>query len=131
MSCNSYVLAMTSICDREEGFKRLSNALIKIDETLKSNTNTKKQIKLSIPQKIHSVTNAKKLTGTVANLEISVGKISLEYVFAYPPGIPILVPGEVIDKQTISVIDNLKNAKVNIIFSKSANTNEIFISNNS
>ena len=131
MSCNSYVLAMTSICDREEGFKRLSNALIKIDETLKSNTNTKKQIKLSIPQKIHSVTNAKKLTGTVTKLENSVGKISLEYVFAYPPGIPILVPGEVIDKETISVIDNLKNAKVNIIFSKSANTNEIFISNNS
>ena len=69
MSCNSYVLAMTSICDREEGFKKLSNALIKIDETLKSNTNTKKQIKLSIPQKIHSVTNTKKLTGTVTKLE--------------------------------------------------------------
>lgn len=129
MSCNSYVLAMTSICDRVEGFKKLSDALIKIDKSLKSNTNTKNQIKLSIPKKINSVSNAKKLNGTFAKLENSVGKISLEYVFAYPPGIPILVPGEVIDEQIISVIKHLKNAKVNIIFSKSENTDEIFISN--
>ena len=130
MSCDSYVLAMTSICDREEGFKRLSNALVKIDKTLESNKNTKNQIKLSIPRKIYSVTNAKQLNGTTTKLENSVTKISLEYVFAYPPGIPILVPGEVIDEQTINIINNLKNAKVNIIFSKSENTDEIFVSNN-
>ena len=33
--------------------------------------------------------------------EEAVGRISGEYVMLYPPGIPILVPGEIILKETV------------------------------
>ncbi len=129
MACNSYILAMTSICDREEGFKRLLNALFEIDNTLIKNNRISKDVSLTIPNKMFSVTEAKKLQGKYISIDKSEGKTSLEYVFAYPPGIPILVPGEVIDKQIISIINNLKKAQINLIFSKSENTDEIFVSN--
>ena len=43
-------------------------------------------------------------------LEASEGLIAAEYVYFYPPGIPLLVPGEVIEE---SVIHQIKSAKQN------------------
>lgn len=37
----------------------------------------------------------------------SVNKISAEYVWAYPPGIPLIVPGEVISNDFIRQTDSL------------------------
>ena len=39
---------------------------------------------------------------------VSSGRISAEYVYLYPPGIPVIVPGEMIDK---NVIDYLLDCK--------------------
>ncbi|MGL5578496.1 MAG: aminotransferase class I/II-fold pyridoxal phosphate-dependent enzyme, partial [Fusobacteriaceae bacterium] len=46
--------------------------------------------------------------------EESEGKISGELVMAYPPGIPIIVPGERITRETIEYIHDLKDAKLHI-----------------
>ena len=40
------------------------------------------------------------------NLNDCKGKISAEYIWAYPPGIPIIVPGETVDKQIINYLTN-------------------------
>jgi arginine/lysine/ornithine decarboxylase len=37
-------------------------------------------------------------------LKESVGSICAEFVFAYPPGIPVLVPGEVISPEICSLL---------------------------
>ena len=39
-------------------------------------------------------------------LEDAIGKVSGEYIYLYPPGIPILVPGETITRE---MIVNIKN----------------------
>ena len=39
----------------------------------------------------------------------SVGKVSLEYAYAYPPGIPILVPGEIISKEVVHLLKAYEN----------------------
>ncbi|MGL5918793.1 MAG: aminotransferase class I/II-fold pyridoxal phosphate-dependent enzyme, partial [Cetobacterium sp.] len=41
----------------------------------------------------------------------SEGKICAEMIMAYPPGIPVITPGERITKETIAYIQNLKAAK--------------------
>lgn len=41
----------------------------------------------------------------IINLHDSIGEISGETVMAYPPGIPLIVPGEVINKDCIDLID--------------------------
>ncbi len=41
----------------------------------------------------------------IINLKDSSGEISAETVMAYPPGIPLIIPGEVFDKKIIDMID--------------------------
>ncbi|MFA9557304.1 aminotransferase class I/II-fold pyridoxal phosphate-dependent enzyme [Evansella sp. AB-rgal1] len=45
-------------------------------------------------------------------LEDSAGRISAEFVMVYPPGIPILIPGEVIDEENLHYI--AKNIEVGL-----------------
>ena len=58
--------------------------------------------------------NAKKLTVPLENAE---GRVSGEYIYAYPPGIPMIVPGEVFDKDTVSIIQSYIKGKVNVLTS--------------
>ena len=42
-------------------------------------------------------------------LQSSVGKISAEYIYLYPPGVPMIVPGEKISDHLIEVIGKCRN----------------------
>jgi len=43
-----------------------------------------------------------------------VDKISGEYVYLYPPDIPLIVPGEVITKEFIETIERYKSLGMNV-----------------
>lgn len=43
-------------------------------------------------------------------LTASLGKINTEFVISYPPGIPILIPGERITQQHMDFILNQRNS---------------------
>ena len=49
--------------------------------------------------------------GEFCPLDEACGRISKEYVWAYPPGIPILAPGDVIDEGVIKYLKSKKNLK--------------------
>ena len=118
MSSLNYIIAMTSICDKDSTFVRLLNALIDIDKTLtESDIDKSCLLPMSIPKKKtnpSNVENAKKLTVPLENAE---GRVSGEYIYAYPPGIPMIVPGEVFDKDTVSIIQSYIKGKVNVLTS--------------
>ena len=44
------------------------------------------------------------------------GRICAQYIYAYPPGIPIIVPGEIMSREIIDLITHYINSNVNIIF---------------
>ena len=48
-------------------------------------------------------------------LEQAAGEISAEYVFLYPPGIPVIVPGERISGDAIKKILKYREQKMNLI----------------
>jgi len=113
MKSKDYVIAMTSIFDTDEGFDRLSEALyksdkresffkldnkIKFDYTLRSGVLPERKL---LPSEAVSL-SAK--YGRKVELEDSKGLISADYVYFYPPGIPLLVPGEVIGEDIINQI---------------------------
>ena len=119
MKSKDYVIAMTSIFDTDEGFDRLSEALyksdkresffkldnkIKFDYTLRSGTLPERKL---LPSEAVSL-SAK--YGRKVELEDSKGLISADYVYFYPPGIPLLVPGEVIEED---IINQIKAARQN------------------
>ena len=48
-------------------------------------------------------------TGRTA-LQNTVGKVSAEFIYLYPPGIPIIAPGEVFTREIVEMIEAYKKA---------------------
>lgn len=108
MIAADYALALTSICDTDEGFERLLNALIEIDSEYGSDTPkppTPPLVRLTMTKM--TVSAAKDMPDECVRFSESAGRISREIVFAYPPGIPLIVPGEEITPQIIANIEDL------------------------
>ncbi|HIT90232.1 MAG TPA: aminotransferase class I/II-fold pyridoxal phosphate-dependent enzyme [Candidatus Merdenecus merdavium] len=116
------VLGMTSLMDTEEGYRRLYQGMKEIDEMLKEKDDHKKeesfeQIFLSgvkgqvADMKIGDADEAKKMK---VHLEKSEGYISGEFIYLYPPGIPILAPGEKITEEIIELVAQYRSMGANI-----------------
>ena len=109
MASREYVLAMTSVCDTEEGFRRLKEALFQIDESLERKEIDNTSMELPRLQRVYTSAEAENLSEEKSNVEIFLPKecqerISLEYAYVYPPGIPLIVPGERISKKAVELL---------------------------
>ncbi len=103
------VLAIISLGDTEESLQALIDALK--DLSIKHRKN--QQIKLTKgilqnPDVIISPRDAYYSEKRVVQLEEAEGEISGESIMAYPPGIPVVTPGERISKEMIEYIEVLK-----------------------
>lgn len=115
MAYTNYIIAMTSVCDTKKGFDRLKNALSSIDIKCNLiNKNTTADNCCMLPEKRFNPSESYKYKSCNLPLNLSMGRVSLEYVWAYPPGIPIIVPGEVICNNVIDQIYFLKQNNVEI-----------------
>ena len=117
MSSINYALAMTSICDSKENFKRLLDALIDIDSKLEKKYKKKEKldITLQLPKKELSILETIKNTNSeFKTYKETEGRISKEYIWVYPPGIPLITPGEVISKELIKRIEEFRKANIEI-----------------
>lgn len=101
MDTDSYVLALTSAGDREEGFNRLVHAARILDQELTAKEQENKISSLPVLEKKMSPGAAMDLKMEKLPLEESVGRISGEFAYLYPPGIPLVVPGECISLQLV------------------------------
>lgn len=113
MAAGNYALALCSLMDTNEGFKRFSRALIEIDiqcESISKNEDGKIP-DVSIYQNLLAVKQiheALESETEAVPLESASGKVSGAFVNLYPPGIPLLVPGEQINDK---LVDDIKRAK--------------------
>lgn len=106
MAMPSYALAMTSVADTDEGFARLLSALTKISATL--SPEEKKRILLPPTPKVkRPLTEKRPFSCEILPLWHSAGRTSADYVYAYPPGCPIVAPGEEITAEILEYIDDL------------------------
>lgn len=107
MSGADYVTAITTMMDSEEGFKRLEQAFLETDEQLEFGTGRSRQGEwepAAYPESVLTLREAVSRPRRRVKLEESAGSVSAEYVYLYPPGIPILVPGEVLTPEIIGQI---------------------------
>lgn len=108
MVSGQYVLALCSVMDQKEGFDRLAEALIEIDNSdvflnttdviWKKNTIYRKQ------NQFLPIYKAEDMEKREVSFEDAIGKVSGEYIYLYPPGIPVIVPGEEITEELIQDI---------------------------
>lgn len=119
MEAMDYVLALTSVCDREEGFERLVAAMKEIDASLDGKQFYLRRKAISSDnikpmEQVMSITRAMEGTRYRYALFMSKEKISGEFVYLYPPGIPLLVPGEWITSQCVETIFACRDAGFSI-----------------
>lgn len=112
MASLNYVILMTSVGDTPEGFDRLTDALLTIDEGLEPRRVTLLK-KPPVPSGIQIIAFPEKTAKTP--LSACEGKTAGEFVYAYPPDIPLLVPGEVITGQALQYLRSLLDSDVNIV----------------
>ena len=129
MTAPEYVIAMTSLMDTEEGFERLGTALWEIDGALrrrmepeqqKEKGKLKEKERCETPEGLESkllhpirrmlICEAMDADTERTALQDTVGKVSAEFVYLYPPGIPIIAPGEVFTDAIVEKIVAYKAA---------------------
>lgn len=106
MASTDYAVAMTSLADTDEGFDRLFEALASIDKGLFKTHKPAKPLPLvaEIKKPLSVALNQKKVKTPLTD---AIGKISGEFVYAYPPGSPVIAPGEIISAKTVEFLNNL------------------------
>ncbi len=101
MAQERYVLAMGGLGDTADGWRRLTQALMEVDGELAF---ADKPAMAPLPQAEAAMLphEALELPSVDAALDCSQGAVSAEYVVAYPPGVPLLVPGEVVTQAVLA-----------------------------
>lgn len=128
MASRDYVIAMTSICDTDMGFKRLGDALLELDQVISKRPHQVEEPNIEDP--IHTYMAMTSYEASISKTELvsfekSEGKITKEYIYLYPPGIPILIPGEIITLQHIRKLLEYKKHGLSIQGLDDHNMNKI------
>ncbi|MFQ9977181.1 aminotransferase class I/II-fold pyridoxal phosphate-dependent enzyme [Clostridium cadaveris] len=104
------VLAVGSFGDTKDAMDKLINALKEISDEFLGKSDSKPDF-LDIP----NIPELKLIPRAAFNsdkislpLKESINHISSEFLMAYPPGIPVLCPGEIITKEIIDYVEDLK-----------------------
>ncbi len=113
MDAPEYVTAIMTVSDTQEGFDRLTRALLEVDRELTETPKTMRKIKQqghrwiktlrSLPKnkEVMTIEAAANSEAHAVWLRESAGCVSAEFVYLYPPGIPLLVPGEQITQELL------------------------------
>ncbi len=126
MVCSDYVLLISTVCDTDEGFARLINALQIIDSKCSVKELNACRYSITMPKIAVKPCECSGKDGEFCLLEHSVDKISLEYVWAYPPGIPIIAKGEIITQDIANIIIAQIASGINVCSTKGKIPKEIY-----
>lgn len=136
MVSGDYVLAMTSVMDTEEGFSRLSGALHELDLSDRETCVPKAASSKGLTERIYrpnrremEICQAWELPKKEVSFEEAIGRMAADFIYLYPPGIPMIVPGEIIgedfadrirecreQKLTVEGSENLSSGRINVVY---------------
>lgn len=107
-----YALALSSVCNDYEDFLKLRDAIKgieKMDEGM-----YKRHISIETPKRIAKIREAYFGEHAFVDLENSVGRISGDFIYAYPPGTPIIVPGELFTEDVVETVKECLNIGLDV-----------------
>ena len=130
MACDTYVTAIATPWDTAEGLDRLADALLDIDQRLEKDgvmsvcATDEHDAEKSGDRKVNEpypilpralpLHKAAEAPTCKCLLSEAVGRIAGTYVNLYPPGIPLIIPGEVITEEVIKLIYMYGQQKLNV-----------------
>lgn len=117
MALDHYVVAMTGLGTDDSMPTRLASALLALDRQYgpcQEDAPPPAQ-RHALPPRRCSVEEAAMAQGGLSFLYDAMGKVSGEYLWAYPPGIPLVTPGEEITVDLVETVEQLYQAGVRLI----------------
>ena len=104
MAAPAYTVAMTGIGDTPENLIALADALAEIDQSCGGAEPLPPLPSFSLPERALGAAEALARPRTPVPLAEAAGLVCGDYAMAYPPGIPLLVPGERISPEALRLI---------------------------
>ncbi|MBS7531810.1 aminotransferase class V-fold PLP-dependent enzyme [Hazenella sp. IB182353] len=105
MADHCHVLFAFGLGTQENALTQLIDTLIDLDREVVNFTHTRLDIKVPLPDKEHGhVVKLQRGSQELLPLDEAEGRVAAELIVPYPPGVPVLVPGE---KYTQSLIQYL------------------------
>lgn len=116
MEAENYVTAILTVCDTDEGFERLERALLEIDGqgAFGGGRDGGRSVLLSPNEEVLTIGQAENRRKIKTTLAGSRGCISGEFAYLYPPGIPLLVPGERIPEELSEKLEYYRSIGLNL-----------------
>lgn len=99
MSDYYYGLILTSLMNDEEDYEKLITAIEEIAATEPYEEINSVSIKMPTPQVEMNISSAYYSKKELVDLQAAIGRISAASIIPYPPGIPLIVPGEMITRE--------------------------------
>ena len=126
MSGLRHFIAMSSPADVQEGFDRLLHAVSGLNTHQADNLPAENLLAenplVAVSPKAAFQSKAKRVS-----FKDAVGQIVTDFVIPYPPGIPLLAPGEIFTKDIFEKIKTCVNSNINIIGGTHLRSGEINI----
>jgi lysine decarboxylase len=110
-----YALILTSLMNEKEDFEKLINAVEDMTKKSSYEEVTPVSIEMPTPKIILPIHEAFYGNKKVLDLKEGIGKISASYVIPYPPGIPLICPGEEITEELCEHIWFLMDKGIEIV----------------
>ena len=132
MAGDKYALAIISGWDTDEGINRLISAVLEIDARLARESDNKfndnklnmtletdendtcSRVEYALPQVAVSLGEAWDSDTEIVCLVNAEGRVSAEFINLYPPGIPLIAPGEVFSGKIIHEIRHYLDQGMNV-----------------
>lgn len=112
MSARDYIIAMTSVLDvlpapdGQTPLERFVSALTELDGSVELQEGVTCQNARCTPERVCSAGEALSAwNGTSCTLDRAAGHVAACYLWAYPPGVPLIIPGERFDTDVVACIE--------------------------
>ena len=110
MAYGDELVLIGTVGDEKKVYERLWKAVKEIDQALSPLEKEKSPLFPPLPKKALTIYEASRKKGEMLSVDQALGKISGEYVWVYPPGIPLLCPGEIFDQDCLELLKALETS---------------------
>lgn len=113
MSFAAGVVLILSPCNDEDDFKKIYDLIEKMDLAILQEKDNSNYVEI-IPEKVLEPYDVFRKEYKNIKINESEGMVAKEFIVPYPPGIPLVCPGEKISKETIEIVNDylLNNRQV-------------------
>lgn len=114
MTGREHVLLMSSVCDAAEDLRSVGRMLLDIDASVTGKPGPSRPPLPPSPPQVLAPRDAIRAAGPMTPLPRAEGRIAAEAIWVYPPGIPWVAPGQLLNRDAVAAIGEMASSGVKL-----------------